>query len=209
MPTPAIPAPGDHEPITGPLDVRLRPITEADLPDMLRWLADPEVVRFYGSPPESLEECRQQYLEPGVNPCWRFIIEWGDLGRGGGGGAGGARSVGEVQYWRRYPGDEYLWDAGVDIFIGEPDARGRGVGIETVRTMLRYLFEEKGVHRVTIDPEVANTRAIHVYERAGFRLDGVLRHHAFEHGEYVDTHFMSILEDEWPAAKQRWLDERA
>ena len=191
-----VPAPGDHPPISGPYDVRLRPVTEADVPDLLRWLSDPEVMQFYGDPPASEEECRQHYLEPDANPCWRFVVEW----RG--------RGVGEVQYYHRYPGEEYEWDAGVDIFIGEPDARGRGVGLEAVRTMLRYLFEEKRVHRVTIDPEVANARAIHVYERAGFRLDGVLRHNAFEHGQYVDTHFMSILEDEWPAAKQRWLDER-
>jgi RimJ/RimL family protein N-acetyltransferase len=70
--------------------------------------------------------------------------------------------------------------------------------------MLGYLFEAKRVHLVTIDPEVKNGRGIRAYEKAGFRLDGVLRHHAFEHGEYVDTHFMSILEDEWPAARERW-----
>ena len=74
--------------------------------------------------------------------------------------------------------------------------------------MLRYLFEVKRCHRVTIDPEVGNRRAIRCYEKAGYRFDGVLRHNAFEHGEYVDTYFMSILEHEWPAAKARWEAER-
>jgi aminoglycoside 6'-N-acetyltransferase len=119
------------------------------------------------------------------------------------------RGVGEIQYHHAYPGSDYAWSAGIDIFIGDPDARDRGVGTEAIRTMLRFLFEEKRVHRATIDPEVANARAIRAYEKAGFRLDGVLRHHAFEHGEYVDTHFMSILEDEWPAARERWDAERA
>lgn len=104
----------------------------------------------------------------------------------------------------------YLWTAGIDIFIGEPDARDRGVGTEAVRTLLQYLFEVKRLHRVTIDPEVGNRRAIRSYEKAGFRFDGVLRHNdRFEDGRYADTHFMSIIEDEWPAARARWEAEVA
>lgn len=196
MATPRIPHPGDHEPIAGPFDVHLRPLAESDLPDLMRWRADPEVVAFYGEPPASLEVCRAEYLEPDVNPCWRFVIEWQ------------GRSVGEIQYYHDYPGAEYEWNAGIDIFIGEPDARGLGVGIEAVRTMLRYLFESRKVHRAIIDPEVGNARAIHVYQRAGFRLDGMIRHNAFEHGEYVDTQYLTILEDEWPDARARWFEER-
>ncbi len=192
---PAVPLPGDHESIEGPL-LRLRPVTDNDLGDLLRWVSDPGVVEFYGQPPGSINETRAQYLEADVNPVWRFVIEY--EGRG----------VGEIQYWHQYPGSDYAWSAGIDIFIGEPDARDRGLGTEAVRTMLSYLFDQRGLHRVTIDPEVANMRAIRTYEKAGFRLDGVLRHNAFEHGEYVDTHFMSILEDEWPAARGRWERER-
>ncbi|MEX2228162.1 MAG: GNAT family protein [Dehalococcoidia bacterium] len=190
-----IPAPGDHAPIAGPR-MHLRPIAEVDLPDIVRWLTDPDVVRYYGDPPASLERARTDYLEPDVNPTWRFVIEL--EGRG----------VGEIQYYHAYAGADYTWSAGIDIFIGEPDARDRGVGTEAIRTMLAFLFEQKHVHRVTIDPEVANARGIRCYEKAGFRLDGVLRHNFFHHGEYVDTHFMSILEDEWPAAKARWEAER-
>jgi RimJ/RimL family protein N-acetyltransferase len=192
----SVPLPGDHHPIVGPR-LTFRPINDADVPDLMRWLSDPEVVAFYGDPPATLEELREDYLEADVNPVWRFVIE--EDGRG----------VGEIQYGHAYPGEEFAWKAGIDIFIGEPDARDRGVGTDAIRTMLQFLFETKRVHLVTIDPEVGNGRGIRAYEKAGFRLDGVLRHHAFEHGEYVDTHFMSILEDEWPAAKARWGALRA
>lgn len=195
-PAGGVPSPVDHEPIEG-ATVSFRPIEERDLPDLLRWLADPEVVEFFGDRPASLDAARRHYMEPDVDPCWRFVIEYE------------GRSIGEIQYAHQYLGEEYEWSAGVDIFIGEPDARGRGLGTEAMRTMLRYLFEVKRCHRVTIDPEVANGRAIRSYEKAGFRFDGVLRHNAFEHGEYVDTHFMSILEYEWPAARARWEAERA
>ena len=183
--------------IGGPFEVSLRPLVEDDLPALMRWLADPEVVEFYGAPPSGLDEARVDYLDPDpACPTWRYVIEVD------------GRGVGEIQCYHRYPGPEYEWDAGIDVFIGEPAARGQGAGIEAIRVMLRHLFEVKRVHRVIIDPEVKNARAIHVYERAGFHLDGVVRHHAFEHGEYVDTQFLTILEDEWPAARERWAAER-
>ncbi|MDA0351937.1 MAG: GNAT family protein [Chloroflexi bacterium] len=191
MASDSVQLPGDHEPIVGPR-LTFRPIGEADLSDLMRWLSDPQVVEFYGDPPATIDELREDYLEADVNPVWRFVIEEGD------------RGVGEIQYGHPYAGEEFAWKAGIDIFIGDPAARDRGVGTEAIRTMLGYLFEAKGVHLVTIDPEVANGRGIRAYEKAGFRLDGVLRHHAFEHGEYVDTHLMSILEDEWPAARAVW-----
>ncbi|MSQ36533.1 MAG: N-acetyltransferase [Dehalococcoidia bacterium] len=68
--------------------------------------------------------------------------------------------------------------------------------------------EVLGVHRVTIDPESANARAIRAYEKAGFRLEGLLRDADFIRGGYVDTHFMAILADDWPAAKAHWERER-
>ena len=42
----------------------------------------------------------------------------------------------------------------------------------------------------------------------GFHLDGIVRHNAFDHGEYVDTQYLTSLEDEWPRARARWEAER-
>jgi aminoglycoside 6'-N-acetyltransferase len=37
------------------------------------------------------------------------------------------------------------------------------------------LIDERGHHRVTIDPATANTAAIRAYQKAGFRPVGVMR----------------------------------
>ncbi len=63
------------------------------------------------------------------------------------------------------------------------------------------------MHRVTIDPEPANRRAIRAYEKAGFTLDGVIRDPVKIDDRWVDAAFMTILDDEWPAAKERWQAE--
>jgi len=64
--------------------------------------------------------------------------------------------------------------ASIDIFLGAAH-QGRGLGGEAIRALARYLLEVRGHHRITIDPAVANDRAIRAYERLGFRRVGVMR----------------------------------
>jgi aminoglycoside 6'-N-acetyltransferase len=62
----------------------------------------------------------------------------------------------------------------MDIFVGERH-RGRGLGPDALRTLARYLIQERGHHRLTIDPAAENATAIRAFERAGFRRVGVMR----------------------------------
>lgn len=64
--------------------------------------------------------------------------------------------------------------AGLDLFLATA-SQGAGLGTDAIRTLARYLFEERGHHRLTIDPSAANERAIRAYERVGFRRVGVMR----------------------------------
>ena len=44
-----------------------------------------------------------------------------------------------------------------------------------MRTLARYLFAERGHHRLTIDPAATNEPAIRCYQRLGFRPVGIMR----------------------------------
>ena len=88
------------------------------------------------------------------------------------------RPVGYVQF---YPWSEELEEAremgvpdpdtsyGLDIFIGEPDMIGRGVGVTVVALVSRHLFEAQGAGSVALLTPVGNERAHRAYEKAGFR----------------------------------------
>ncbi len=198
----------------GPIEgtrLRLRPVEERDLPSLMVWVVEPDVLYWWDDEMADLEETRAEFLAPDESdPRDGYIIEEREAGgRPVGGRPVGGRPVGYIQWWHRSYDPHYHWTAGIDIFIGEPDARDRGVGTEAVRMLLGYLFEVRKLHRVTIDPELGNARAIRSYQKAGFRLDGVLRHHEFIRGAYIDTQMLSILEDEWPAAKAAWEAEQA
>ena len=83
------------------------------------------------------------------------------------------------------------------IFIGEEEARGRGVGSAVARLMLRFCFEEVKLHRVFLRVLYGNQPAIKSYEKAGFQREALLREDVFLDGEYVDVILMGILERDW------------
>jgi aminoglycoside 6'-N-acetyltransferase len=64
--------------------------------------------------------------------------------------------------------------AGIDLFL-DPALHSRGLGTEAVRRVVRHLIDDRGHHRITIDPAAANAAAIRVYEKVGFKPVGVMR----------------------------------
>jgi aminoglycoside 6'-N-acetyltransferase len=80
--------------------------------------------------------------------------------------------AGLVQYGEEeWPDYRHGW---VDIFVGD-DFAGRGIGTEVLRRMVRLLVEERGHHRITIDPAPENVAAVRAYEKAGFERVGTLK----------------------------------
>jgi aminoglycoside 6'-N-acetyltransferase len=80
--------------------------------------------------------------------------------------------AGMVQ-WGEEPWPDYR-HAWIDIFVGD-DFAGRGIGSEAVRRTARMLIEERGHHRITIDPAPDNEAAVRCYEKAGFTRVGTLK----------------------------------
>lgn len=86
------------------------------------------------------------------------------------------------------------------IFIGEDTARGRGIGTAAAKLMLRYCFEEEGLHRIYLRALSGNLQAIRSYEKAGFRKEACLRDDVRIDGEYRDIIWMAVLRTDWEEA---------
>jgi aminoglycoside 6'-N-acetyltransferase len=86
--------------------------------------------------------------------------------------------------------------AGLDITL-RGDLLGRRLGRESLRVVIDHLVHERGHHRLTIDPAIANERAIRCYEAVGFRPVGVMRRHErAPDGTWRDSLLMDLLADE-------------
>ncbi len=87
--------------------------------------------------------------------------------------------------------------ASIDLFL-DPSLHGRGLGTEAVRRVVRVLIEERGHHRITIDPATENLAAVRAYERAGFEPVGVMRSSERDaDGEgWHDSLLMELIADE-------------
>lgn len=96
--------------------------------------------------------------------------------------------------------NEIDWDvrlANFRIVLFDSGSCSRGLGSWMVEKTRDFAFQNLGLHRLELDVFSFNHRARHVYEKAGFRVEGV-RREAIRDGEtYADDIFMAILENEW------------
>jgi RimJ/RimL family protein N-acetyltransferase len=87
----------------------------------------------------------------------------------------------------------------VGITIGQTDYWGEGYGKESMRLLLRYCFEDLGLHRVSAETFEYNTAWRDLVEGMGFTREGVARDYLYRDGQYWDKAFYALLEDEYRA----------
>ncbi len=161
--------------------MNLRPATDADIPALVKIRLTPAVLeRWRGDGEDMAASVAQDLADPDIQT---FVIVYQD------------QVAGAIQ-WGSEDEPDYR-HANVDIFV-DPALHGRGVGTDAVRTLVRFLINEHGYHRLTIDPAADNAAAIRCYEKAGFRPVGVLRRYerALD-GTWHDGLLMDLLADEF------------
>ena len=165
--------------------VRLRPITEADLPDYVRWLNDPEVTQFTGleSGDMTLEAERE----------WFARVSAPDSGAHNWAIEADGRHIGNCAL---HP-DSSGQTAGFGIIIGDKSAWDKGYGAAALRAVLRIGFDEMGLHRIHLEAFAENARALRCYQKCGLRHEGLHRQARFKRGQWRDIVSMAILREEW------------
>jgi len=107
----------------------------------------------------------------------------------------GGRRLGQVNVYKAshsYRG----WELGYRIY--RPEDRGKGFMTEAVRLATAYLFGQEPIDRVQIVLDPRNVGSRTVAERAGYTLEGTLRHALYDRGTYLDLLLFSILRSEAP-----------
>ena len=162
--------------------VALRPLVADDLGAVYATLQEPSVARWWGA--FEAGRIREELLESPDTTA--FVVEVGSTF------AGVVLCSEELDPDYRH--------AGIDIFLAGA-YQGQGIGSEAIRVLARHLFVERGHHRLTIDPALANEQAIRAYERVGFRRVGVMREYERgADGRWHDGLLMDLLAREFESA---------
>lgn len=88
------------------------------------------------------------------------------------------------------------------IFIGEKIFWDHGLGTDAAGTIIDYGFRKLKLHRIDLGVMDYNPRAIKVYRRLGFKLEGRRRDYVFYKNKYHDSFCMAILDREWKKRKK-------
>ena len=145
-----------------------KPLQETDLPLLFSWLALPHVATWWRET-RDYEKFAAKYREYiAIDDVGPFIIyhhqtpigyiSWADTAT-------------DPTRPEQHPAGTY----GMDLFIANLDYLGKGYGVTLIKQFLQTILMPKHPFKIIIDPEITNVRAIHVYERVGFKKTAIVQ----------------------------------
>lgn len=148
---------------------------------MAKWLSDEKVLKYYDGRdnPSDINRVISEYSArvnglDSVTPC--IMREKGQ----------------EIGYLQFYPIKTEITELkaetaenpyGIDLFIGEAEARNRGLGPRFIRMISSYLFNSEKADLIISDPQMWNRRSINAFTEAGFTQVTVLPEHELHEGK--------------------------
>lgn len=168
--------------------MRLRELELKDVQGMLEWMHDPKVnIYFRFSPENRTQDMVEQFITQAKQDMkqkknYHFAIVTDD--------------------------DEYMgtislknvdWQAGVTEYAIclRSKAQGKGIGTWATNTLLQYAFEELKLNRVFLNVLSDNDTAIRLYEKCGFRYEGIFKNHICVRNVVKSLKWYAILKEEW------------
>lgn len=167
--------------------VNLRAHEASDAVLLHKWINDREVTRFLGARYEQSLAFEEAWMRtraetaPSLSAAY-FAIE-----------TKAGALIGNIGLHDVSAEDRSAW---LGMMIGEKEHWSRGYGSDALATLLRFAFEEMGLHRVSLDVYDFNARARAAYRNCGFVEEGRRRGARYQGGAYHDVVAMSLLRAE-------------
>lgn len=166
--------------------IDLSEIKKEDMDSIYKWFADTEFLKYYDYyPPNPLDKSDvdkmfKYYEESGKSKVFAVRKESTIIGV-----AGFDDIIKENQV------------ATLFIGLGSENERGKGYGTETMRLLLKYGFENLNFHRIQLNVLEFNDKAIALYEKCGFKKEGIFREFVLRDGKRYNLLLYGLLKSEW------------
>ncbi|MBQ7560524.1 MAG: GNAT family N-acetyltransferase [Synergistaceae bacterium] len=166
---------------------RLRELERRDLAEINKWRNDPELINLLGAPFRYINydvdvQWFENYMKSRSNAVRCAIVKDDD------------NIIGLVSL---VPVDVLNQSAEFHIMIGSKENQNKGCGTFAINEILKHAFMNMNLHRVELGVLENNTRARHLYEKAGFIQEGIMRGALFKNGKFVNKVMYSILREEY------------
>ena len=168
--------------------VKLRWLTEADVPSLFAVFSDPEVMRYWSSEPmadpgeaEALLDDIRAHFAAGTLFQWGVALTGDD------------RVVGTCTL-SNLDGRNRRGEIGYAL---AREQWGKGLMGEALTALLDYAFTTLGLHRIEADVDPGNAASLRLLGRLGFRREGLLRERWLVGGRAHDSVMLGLLGREW------------
>ncbi len=152
--------------------LRVVPLLKEHIQLLYGWFNEPHVRLFYSLKSWTLDEVAKKFMPriSGETSLCPFIVMCDET------------AIGYVQYYSLKNENSYrsvlppeIFDnaAGIDLFIGEADFLGKGLGSVIVRAVLEQHVWSYYQYCV-VDPDQRNTASLLMFERCGFRQHAIV-----------------------------------
>ncbi len=175
--------------------VRLEPLAIEHVPGLARVGLDAELWRWIPTPVTTPAEM-QTYVETALEEQRRGVsLPFAIVARGSGETIGCTR-YGNIEPAHRRLEIGWTWYAKAQ--------QRTGANTEAKLLLFTHAFETLGAYRVELKTDALNEKSRNAILRIGATQEGIFRRHLITaSGRVRDTVYFSILDSEWPAAKQR------
>lgn len=151
--------------VTQYMDVTLRDFEERDIAKKVEWINDPDNNRFlHYDIPLDIGRTTEWFRNKDNNKRIDCIIEYNGIPVG---------LIGLLQIDRSNLKAEYY------ITIGEKEYKHRGIATKATKAILTYAFAKLKLHKIYLTVDADNERAIRLYEKSGFKLEGYFKDDIF------------------------------
>ena len=168
--------------------VRLRPLERGDLSRYQELFFEPEISLHYGElgVPENLDRLQRRFEAGEFDTTDRSLLLVIET-------EGTLIGTMQLKNTENLPSRS----ATFGIMIGDPAYLDRGYGTEASTLLLDYAFAVLGYHKINLDLFEYNARALAMYEKLGFVLEGRRRENHWSRGRFWDDILMGVTAEEW------------
>lgn len=163
--------------------IKIRKISEKDIPYRVKWLSDPEVNKYIGdtiggqkTTLKKEKEWFDNYVKAKNKQFFTICDDSKPIGFMG---------LSNINKTNK--------NADLFIAIGENDYRGKGFGRKAMEWLIDYGFNSLKLHKINLGVIKDNAPAVNLYKSLGFVTEGEMRDELFHEGKFYDFLSMAIF----------------